>query len=69
MRYYLQFSPNTDHAVVTFYYDFMRVKFPLHAFVAQLAARGSHNPKVVGSKPTGGITYCSCGAVGSASVL
>ena len=28
--------------------------------MAQLAARGSHNPKVVGSKPTGGITYCSC---------
>ena len=23
--------------------------------MAQLAARGSHNPKVVGSKPTGGI--------------
>ena len=56
MRYSLQFSPNTDHAVVTFYYDFMRVKFPLHAFVAQLAARGSHNPKVAGSIPVESIT-------------
>ena len=37
------------------------VRFPdgaslqIPASVAQLAARGSHNPKVVGSKPTGGI--------------
>ena len=29
------------------------------ASVAQLAARGSHNPKVVGSKPTGGILIAS----------
>ena len=36
------------------------------ARLAQLAARGSHNPKVVGSTPT----LCSTiGAVGSASVL
>ena len=38
-----------------------RVRFPddavLQASVAQLAARGSHNPKVVGSIPTGGIFF------------
>ena len=42
------------------------------ASVAQLAARGSHNPKVVGSIPTGGRLLAfgsSRGAVGSASVL
>ena len=34
----------------------VRVRFPnvTKASVAQLAARGSHNPKVVGSTPTGG---------------
>ena len=41
------------------------VRFPdgaslqIPASVAQLAARGSHNPKVVGSKPTGGILIVS----------
>ena len=34
----------------------MRLRFPLHAFVAQLAARGSHNPKVAGSIPVESIT-------------
>ena len=36
-----------------------RVRFPdgAFAFVAQLAARGSHNPKVAGSTPVESILY------------
>ena len=35
----------------------------LTASVAQLAARGSHNPKVVGSKPTGGMVLSTAQAL------
>ena len=54
----LRFTLNKVNAVNTFY-----------ARLAQLAARRSHNPKVVGSIPTLCNRICTIGAVGSALVL